>query len=103
MVLKKLKKLLFIIIIIGGLFMFTGCSQSIAEVKSESNVGKEVTTSGVVTESIKLGDISGYAIKDDNGDSIYVSSTTIPAEGDEVTVSGILRETLIIGYYIEEN
>lgn len=74
-------------------------AQDISEVKSEEYVGESVIVSGTVKNTIKIGDLSGYIIADDT-DSIAVASNELPAEGDEITVSGTLRKNLVM-YYIE--
>jgi len=90
-----------IISIVLVLFLFTGCAQTIAEVKKDENIDKKVVVDGVVVESIKLGTISGYLLQDVNNDTIYVSSTEIPAKSTEVRASGVLKKKPIVGYYIE--
>ena len=53
-----------------SLILLAGC-QSIAEIKSEEYVGEEVTVRGVVEDSIKIGDLSGYTLASE-GESIRV-------------------------------
>jgi hypothetical protein len=83
--------------------LFSGCVSvtQIKDLKTEANLGKEVKVSGIVQGTIKLGDLSGYTIKDDSG-SIGISSLDLPNEGSTITVTGILRKNLLFGYYIEE-
>lgn len=90
-------------VLVIALALLIGCStQSISEVKSEDNVGKKVMVSGTVKESIKLGELSGYVLEDDSGDKIKVSSDSLPAEGEDITVSGTLIRDTIFGYYIQK-
>ena len=91
---KILASLLFILLIIG-------CTrvQNISDIKTEENIDTQVMVKGIVSSSIKLGDLSGYTIADDTG-SIFVSSDSLPADDSEVIATGILKRT-ILGYYIE--
>jgi len=77
----------------------TACTTSIADVKIQDNVGKKVTVSGTVEGSLKLGEISGYTLKDDSG-SIFISSNNLPDDGTKKTIRGLLEKNLI-GYYVE--
>jgi uncharacterized protein YceK len=85
------------------LVLFSGCISvmSIKDVKSDNYVGKEVTVEGIVQGTIKIGDLSGFTIKDLN-DSIAVYSLNLPKDGETKTVKGTLRKVPFIGYYIEE-
>jgi hypothetical protein len=86
-----------------GLILITACSaQKIADIKKTENVGKTVTVSGTVESVIKLGDLSGYTLKDDSG-SISVSAEELPSKGDEIRVTGVLIKDTIFGYYIKVN
>ncbi len=82
------------------LLFLVGCSSSIADVKVDENVGKSVVVSGVVESPIKIGKLSGYTLVDDSG-SIRVSSENLPAEGDSVSVRGVLIKDSLLGYYIK--
>lgn len=82
--------------------LITGCTKDISEVKSSDYEGKKVTVSGTVDNTIKIGTLSGYTLKDDTG-SISVSSEILPAKGDTITVSGTLIRDTIFGYYIKTN
>lgn len=88
------------IIALVGLLLLTGCAQSIDSVKNQDNIGKKVSVKGDVTETIKIGGLSGYIVEDETG-SISVSSEELPAEGDTVRVSGTLIRDTIFGYYIK--
>jgi hypothetical protein len=71
---------------------------------NDDYVGKTVSVAGTVEGTLKIGDISGYTLVDANGDKITVASERLPAEGDKVTVKGILRKgPLGLAYYIDAN
>ncbi len=92
-----------IISIFAILLLLGGCStQTISEIKDQDHVGKTVEIKGIVQNSFKLGSISGYKIKDVNGDIISISSDELPEEGKTVVVKGILMKDTIFGYYIKE-
>jgi len=76
--------------------------QPISKIKSEYYIGKRVTVLGTIESTVKIGEISGYTLRDKNGDKIPVSSDTLPKEGSTKITSGILRKGFLIGYYIEE-
>lgn len=98
----KIKNFLVIFVVIG-LLLFSGCTaKPIAEVKTADNVGKTVTVKGTVAGSVKIGSLSGYIVEDAAGDKIGVSSSELPEDGKEVTVSGTLMKDTIFGYYINE-
>jgi hypothetical protein len=93
-------KLILGISLVLALILLAGCvPKPISEIKNEQYVGKTVTVRGVVGISIKIGDLSGYTVSDGTGD-ISVKSSTLPAEGSEVTVTGRLMKDTIFGYYI---
>lgn len=82
--------------------LISGCTSTVEEVKKEENVGKEVTVSGTVKDTIKIGDLQGYTLVDENEDEIGIASKSLPEEGSKVRVSGTLKNRLLLGYYIEE-
>ncbi|MDD2679115.1 MAG: hypothetical protein PHT91_02640 [Candidatus Nanoarchaeia archaeon] len=84
--------------------LFSGCVavQSINDIKTDELIGETVSVRGVVAERIILGEISGFVIKDSYNDTIFISSESLPAEGETVTVTGILDKKLLIGYYITQ-
>ncbi|MFW6383560.1 MAG: hypothetical protein ACOCZQ_02855 [Nanoarchaeota archaeon] len=84
-----------------ALILITGCSQSIEQIKSEDYVGEEVTVKGEVKKSLKIGDVSGFRLEDDKNNSIKVGSEKLPQEGNTVTVTGILMDDSLMGYYIQ--
>ena len=94
-----MKKILLLCVIAFGI-IFSGCAQSISEVKNDSLVGEEVRVKGTVTDTLKIGDLSGYTIIGESGEEIAISSKELPAEGDTVRVKGTLEKRAIIGYII---
>lgn len=94
-------KFVFLFSVLALLFL-AGCTQSVDEVKNEDNVGEQVRVRGVVDSSIKIGDLSGYMVVDENDDSIAVSSSDLPDEGENVVVSGVLMRDTVFDYYIQE-
>lgn len=98
---KMKQKILTIIAVIACLVLLTACTQSISEIKTPEFEGKTVVVKGVVENPIKLGKLSGYTLKDNNGDTIPISTQNLPAEGSTKTVKGVLTKELLIGYYIK--
>jgi len=94
-----MKKIIMTMMLILLVF-FAGCAQSIKDVKTEENIGKVVAVRGTVENTVKIGDLSGYTLRDENGDTIGVVSKALPAEGDTVTAKGELVKAPILGYYI---
>ncbi len=98
---KIIKTSLIIIALLSVMIFITGCTiASIKDVKNPDYVGKKITVSGTVQDTIKVGEISGYTIKDKT-DTIKVSSQSLPAEGSNISVTGILIKDTIFGYYIK--
>jgi cytochrome c-type biogenesis protein CcmE len=96
-----MKKILLLLLTISVLFL-TACTMSVEEVKNEKFVGESVSVKGTVEGSIKIGDLSGYTIVDDNGDKIAVSSSDLPKDGKEVVARGTLKKGLFgAGFYID--
>ncbi|MFA6460985.1 MAG: hypothetical protein WCV90_01860 [Candidatus Woesearchaeota archaeon] len=97
-----MKNILFILPIVLVALLLVGCSTlTIKEAKTEQYIGKTVTLSGKVDNSLKLGKLSGYTLKDDKGESISVKSDTLPKEGTEVTVKGTVIKDSLFGYYLQ--
>ena len=90
-------------LVMVAVLLIAGCaqSQSIADIKNPANVGKTVTASGTVQKTLKIGSISGYTLKDSAGNTIAVSSATLPKEGSSMTVSGVLTKGTVFDYYIQ--
>jgi hypothetical protein len=83
-----------------AILLLFGCVQKISDIKNDESVGKEVKVKGVVESSIKIGTLSGYRV--DDGAEINVKSETLPRDGDEVVVKGVLMKDTLFGYYILE-
>jgi hypothetical protein len=97
-------KTILVLTLLTLILFITGCAtQSIKDIKDADHVGTKVTVKGTVQNTIKIGSLSGYQLKDSNGDSIGVSSEKLPKEGDETIVRGILMKDTILGYYIKES
>jgi hypothetical protein len=97
-----MKQIVFVLLVVL-LILVTACSaKNIADIKNEDNIGKTVTIYGTVESSFKIGSLSGYSIKDDSGE-IGVSSESLPKEGENITITGVLMKDSIFGYYIKAN
>jgi aspartyl/asparaginyl-tRNA synthetase len=93
-------KLLIITTFLIAIFLI-GCSTvAIKEVKTEDYIGKTVTIAGKVDNSMKLGKISGFTLKDEKGESSAVKSDTLPKEGERISVKGVVMKDTLFGYYI---
>src|SRR4030042_6227799 len=98
------KKIIFSIILISTLFLLTGCiTKNINDIKSEDYLGKQVYVHGTVENTLKIGELSGFTLKDKNGDTIWVRSDSLPKEGSEITVKGVVMKEILVGYYILRN
>jgi hypothetical protein len=91
--------LIFILALVTAFFYLR--INTIETVKNEGYIGKKIIIRGEVESVVKLGDLSGYSIKDSTG-SIRVSSEDLSKEGEMKTVKGILMHDTIFGYYIKE-
>ena len=95
-----MKSKILIVMLFVSLLVLTGCAQSIIDVKQEGNIDETVTVKGTVENTVKFGELSGYTLVDDSG-SISVAANDLPEEGKTKTVSGVLKKSLFLGYYIE--
>lgn len=94
----------YMIAIVLSLFLLSACAMSVSDVNAQKEklVGKEISVSGTVGNVVKIGPISGYSLKDKNGNNgIAVSSQSLPKEGDDVTVKGVWMKDTILGYYLK--
>jgi len=97
-----MKKMLVILALLGIIMLMLGCSSlTIKEVKNENYLGKKVTISGKVDNTMKIGKISGYTLTDKEGESIPVKSTALPSEGSEISVKGTVIKDSLFGYYLQ--
>jgi hypothetical protein len=95
----EIKNFLLIFILSASMFI-SGCAvDSIENIKNDDKIGEQVTIRGTVKESVKIGEFSGYLLEDDTA-SIGIYSDSLPAEGDVVTVKGVLLKDNIFGYYV---
>ena len=95
-----------IISLLSLIILISGCTTSISDIKSnpEKYVGKELTVSGVVKNSVKIGSLSGYTLVDENGATLNVASDSLPAQDSQVSVKGTLvKQSFIIAtnYYLQ--
>lgn len=99
---KITKIFLRVILLVVTLAIVSGCIMrtSIENVKNLENVGKTVTISGTVQSTMKIGELSGYIIEDEN-ESIAVSSQSLPEEGTNIRITGKLYKDTLLGYYIK--
>ncbi|MCK5107728.1 MAG: hypothetical protein KAQ83_03295 [Nanoarchaeota archaeon] len=95
-----MKSKILIVVLCLSLLFLAGCTKSIVDVKQEENINEEVTVRGVVENTVKFGELSGYTLVDDS-DSIAVAAKDLPEEGKSKTVSGVLKKSPFLGYYIE--
>ena len=63
------------------------------------HIGEKITVSGTVENTVKIGTLSGYTLREGN-ETIKVSSRALPGEGDKVTVSGTWNRDTLFGYYL---
>lgn len=80
--------------------LIAACAQPISEVKNQDNIGEQVTVSGTVKNSIKIGPLSGYMLEDETG-TIGIKSDELPKDGTKKTIRGTLIKDTIFGYYIQ--
>lgn len=98
-----MNKGILVVLFVGLLFAVTACSVgTIDGIKTDANVGKTVTISGVVQSSFKIGSLSGYTVKDSTA-TIGVSAENLPKENSTVIVTGTLMKDTLFGYYIKAN
>ncbi|MCL6500591.1 MAG: hypothetical protein K6T16_00970 [Candidatus Pacearchaeota archaeon] len=93
------------LVFLAIILFICGCGEvSIKEIneKPESYLGKEVVVKEVAKDTVKIGTLSGFKLRDGEH-TIAVSSKTLPEEGKGVKVKGTLMKDLFIGYYIYAN
>lgn len=95
-----MKKLLILLI---PLLLLSACSQSIEDIKIEEFIGKQVNIQGTVENTIKIGELSGYTLIDDENNKIPVSTKDLPKEGEKIRVKGTLMKDTLFGYYVLVN
>ncbi len=59
--------------------------------------GKEVTVSGEVTEVFSLIAFRYFVLKDKTGEITIITSKTLPATGQKLTVRGMVKEAFSLG------
>ncbi len=64
--------------------------------------GQTITVSGIAEDTVKIGELSGYSLRDPITDErIAVSSDTLPREGETVRVTGVWVRDSLFGYYLK--
>lgn len=93
-----MKKILLLLILI---IFISGCT-SIKDIKEDTDkyIGKTVTLTGTSSKSIKLGSLSGFTLTDNEGNSISISSETLPKDNTRVSVTGVVMKDTLFGTYI---
>ena len=99
---KHFNKIIVVLVFFVFILFLAGCvvSMDIYKVKTKNFVGKDVTVTGIVQGTVKIGSVSAYILKDDTAE-IGVITSRIPNKGDRVTVSGVVMKDTIFGYYIK--
>lgn len=91
-----------IFLIMFSLFI-SGCGiLTVSELNEnkEKYLGEEISVTGIVTNTMKIGSLSGYTLKDEKTeDTIAVRSNNLPEEGKKITIKGTLMKDLVF-YYI---
>jgi len=92
-------KIVFLLLV---LVLISGCSMEIQKIKDNPDdyLGETVMLTGTVSNTIKLGALSGFTLNQKDA-KIIVSSEVLPEEGSKVTVKGVVMKELLIGVYIQ--
>lgn len=99
---KKAAARCFLLIALTVLLAF-GCSTLLAtrisEIKDNPRHydGREVTISGVVTDSANLVVVKTFSVKDDSGEIRIVTKRSLPKKGEKVRVTGRVDQAFSIG------
>jgi hypothetical protein len=81
----------------------SACATTIRDVRSDPTKyrGRDVTVSGVVSESLSLLGRGAYRVTDKTGDIWVVSQVGVPRKGAKVKVSGTTRSGFDLGSFGE--
>jgi hypothetical protein len=91
-----------IVLLLLGLLVLlaVGCASSVTVSQINGNpdgfLGKEVVVSGKVIIPISFGDVSGFTLKEGDS-SVMVTSGTLPEDGADVVVKGVLVKAPFTG------
>lgn len=98
---RKTLTILLAITMLASLSALAGCSAKISDIRSNTDdyLGKQITISGTVKNTLKIGQLSGFTLVQGE-DSIPVASDELPKEGDKVTVKGTIN-TGLLGLYFQ--
>lgn len=90
-----------ILLVLVSVFVVGCASVEINDIKGDSDswIGEEVRLKGTVSNTIKIGQLSGFTLNQDNS-KINVQSDTLPEEGSEVIVKGVVMKDSLFGPYI---
>jgi len=97
-----MKPVLFLSLVL--VLLVAGCAMSVSELNAdkEKYVGEKITVAGVVKNTVKIGSLSGYTLRDPKTDeTVAVSAQKLPSEGKDVTVSGTWSKDTLFGYYLK--
>lgn len=96
-----MRKLVLVTLILALFLAACTATMMVRDIKQESMIGKRVAVQGVVQASLKIGPVSGYIIRDANGDTIPVSTLNLPPDNVLITARGVLMRDTLLGYYIK--
>lgn len=90
-----MRRLLFILLFL--VLFLVACTTSAQEIKTGDFEGETVTVKGEAENAFRLGDLSGYNLRDNTG-VIFVSTTDLPENGETVRVRGEVKRVLGMNY-----
>jgi outer membrane lipopolysaccharide assembly protein LptE/RlpB len=95
-----MKKLLLILAVLA--VFLAGCGTQIKDIKDNPDdyIGETVTVKGVSSASIKIGQLSGFTLTQDDGSKISISSTELPKDDSKIRVKGVVMKDTLFGVYI---
>lgn len=99
MYLKRLSSAL-ILVLFSAMFLSCGIGATkIGDIISHPRdyAGKEVTVAGEVTETFSLVVVKYFMVRDGSGEITVVTQRPLPAKGEKIKVTGIVREAFSIG------
>ncbi|MCX8194328.1 MAG: hypothetical protein N3G19_03145 [Candidatus Pacearchaeota archaeon] len=89
-----------ILVLITLAIFVSGCGAVSIEAlneEPEKYMGKELTVSGTVEDTVKIGALSGFRLRESEH-TIAVSSKTLSEEGKRITVKGTLMKDDRLSY-----
>ena len=98
-----MKKTYLILAVLAVFIILSGClgAMTVTQLKENASkyLGEKVTVQGTVSNSTKIGELSGFSLSDGTN-SILVASQNLPANDAKVVVRGTLMSEVLIGNYI---